>query len=230
MSNFLQCRDIRKTYREGSLDTEVLKGVSFDIEQGELVSIIGTSGSGKSTLLHILGALDDASSGNVHFLDQDLAALSSNKQAKLRNQHLGFVYQFHHLLADFSALENVAMPLLIGGVKPSQAKKEAAALLDKVGLSHRIDHRPSELSGGERQRVAIARALVNKPSLVLADEPTGNLDHATALSIYDLMRELNREYNTAFLVVTHDGELAAKMDRQLHMQDGLLVDVNEEVN
>ncbi len=230
MSNFLQCRDIRKTYREGSLDTEVLKGVSFDIEQGELVSIIGTSGSGKSTLLHILGALDDASSGSVHFLEQDLAALSSNKQAKLRNQHLGFVYQFHHLLADFSALENVAMPLLIGGVKPSQAKKEAAALLDKVGLSHRIDHRPSELSGGERQRVAIARALVNKPSLVLADEPTGNLDHATALSIYDLMRELNREYNTAFLVVTHDGELAAKMDRQLHMQDGLLVDVNEEVN
>ncbi|MCG9631812.1 lipoprotein-releasing ABC transporter ATP-binding protein LolD [Vibrio sp. Isolate30] len=230
MSNFLQCRDIRKTYREGSLDTEVLKGVSFDIEQGELVSIIGTSGSGKSTLLHILGALDDASSGSVHFLDQDLAALSSNKQAKLRNQHLGFVYQFHHLLADFSALENVAMPLLIGGIKPSQAKKEAAALLDKVGLSHRIDHRPSELSGGERQRVAIARALVNKPSLVLADEPTGNLDHATALSIYDLMRELNREYNTAFLVVTHDGELAAKMDRQLHMQDGLLVDVNEEVN
>ena len=230
MSNFLQCRDIRKTYREGSLDTEVLKGVSFDIEQGELVSIIGTSGSGKSTLLHILGALDDASSGSVHFLEQDLAALSSNKQAKLRNQHLGFVYQFHHLLADFSALENVAMPLLIGGVKPTQAKKEAAALLDKVGLSHRVDHRPSELSGGERQRVAIARALVNKPSLVLADEPTGNLDHATALSIYDLMRELNREYNTAFLVVTHDGELAAKMDRQLHMQDGLLVDVNEEVN
>ena len=230
MSNFLQCRDIRKTYREGSLDTEVLKGVSFDIEQGELVPIIGTSGSGKSTLLHILGALDDASSGSVHFLEQDLAALSSNKQAKLRNQHLGFVYQFHHLLADFSALENVAMPLLIGGVKPSQAKKEAAALLDKVGLSHRVDHRPSELSGGERQRVAIARALVNKPSLVLADEPTGNLDHATALSIYDLMRELNREYNTAFLVVTHDGELAAKMDRQLHMQDGLLVDVNEEVN
>ncbi|MDK9737188.1 lipoprotein-releasing ABC transporter ATP-binding protein LolD [Vibrio sp. D404a] len=230
MSNFLQCRDIRKTYREGSLDTEVLKGVSFDIEQGELVSIIGTSGSGKSTLLHILGALDDASSGSVHFLEKDLATLSSNKQAKLRNQHLGFVYQFHHLLADFSALENVAMPLLIGGVKPSQAKQEAASLLDKVGLSHRVDHRPSELSGGERQRVAIARALVNKPSLVLADEPTGNLDHATALSIYDLMRELNREYNTAFLVVTHDGELAAKMDRQLHMQDGLLVNVHEEVN
>ncbi|CAH7025354.1 lipoprotein release complex - ATP binding subunit [Vibrio chagasii] len=228
MSNFLQCNDIRKTYREGSLDTEVLKGVSFEIEKGELVSIIGTSGSGKSTLLHILGALDDASAGNVSFLGQDLAKLSSNKQAKLRNQHLGFVYQFHHLLSDFSALENVAMPLLIGGEKPAKAKQEAQLLLDKVGLSHRVDHRPSELSGGERQRVAIARALVNKPALVLADEPTGNLDHNTALSIYDLMRELNREYDTAFLVVTHDGELAGKMDRQLHMQDGLLVNVEKE--
>ncbi|MEG3221219.1 lipoprotein-releasing ABC transporter ATP-binding protein LolD [Vibrio gigantis] len=228
MSNFLQCNDIRKTYREGSLDTEVLKGVSFDIEKGELVSIIGTSGSGKSTLLHILGALDDASAGSVSFLGQDLAKLSSNKQAKVRNQHLGFVYQFHHLLSDFSALENVAMPLLIGGEKPAKAKQEAQLLLDKVGLSHRVDHRPSELSGGERQRVAIARALVNKPALVLADEPTGNLDHNTALSIYDLMRELNREYDTAFLVVTHDGELAGKMDRQLHMQDGLLVNVEKE--
>ncbi|KWU01116.1 MAG: lipoprotein-releasing ABC transporter ATP-binding protein LolD [Vibrio toranzoniae] len=228
MSNFLQCNDIRKTYREGLLDTEVLKGVSFEIEKGELVSIIGTSGSGKSTLLHILGALDDASAGSVSFLGQDLSSLSSNKQAKLRNQHLGFVYQFHHLLSDFSALENVAMPLLIGGEKPAKAKQEAQLLLDKVGLSHRVDHRPSELSGGERQRVAIARALVNKPALVLADEPTGNLDHNTALSIYDLMRELNREYDTAFLVVTHDGELAGKMDRQLHMQDGLLVNVEKE--
>ncbi|CAH6878142.1 lipoprotein release complex - ATP binding subunit [Vibrio chagasii] len=228
MSNFLQCNDIRKTYREGSLDTEVLKGVSFEVEKGELVSIIGTSGSGKSTLLHILGALDDASAGSVSFLGQDLAKLSSNKQAKLRNQHLGFVYQFHHLLSDFSALENVAMPLLIGGEKPAKAKQEAQLLLDKVGLSHRVDHRPSELSGGERQRVAIARALVNKPALVLADEPTGNLDHNTAVSIYDLMRELNREYDTAFLVVTHDGELAGKMDRQLHMQDGLLVNVEKE--
>ncbi|CAH7343856.1 lipoprotein release complex - ATP binding subunit [Vibrio chagasii] len=228
MSNFLQCNDIRKTYREGSLDTEVLKGVSFEVEKGELVSIIGTSGSGKSTLLHILGALDDASEGSVSFLGQDLAKLSSNKQAKLRNQHLGFVYQFHHLLSDFSALENVAMPLLIGGEKPAKAKQEAQLLLDKVGLSHRVDHRPSELSGGERQRVAIARALVNKPALVLADEPTGNLDHNTAVSIYDLMRELNREYDTAFLVVTHDGELAGKMDRQLHMQDGLLVNVEKE--
>lgn len=225
MSNLLQCHNVSKTYHEGDLETQVLKGVSFELDKGELASIIGTSGSGKSTLLHILGALDDATHGHVTFLGKKLADLSSNKQANLRNQHLGFVYQFHHLLADFSALENVAMPLLIGGVNAKDAKVAARELLDKVGLSHRIDHRPSELSGGERQRVAIARALVNKPDLVLADEPTGNLDHNTALSIYDLMRELNQEIGTAFLVVTHDGELAAKMDRQLHMQDGLLVNV-----
>ncbi|MBA5761726.1 lipoprotein-releasing ABC transporter ATP-binding protein LolD [Vibrio sp. 404] len=227
MSDLLQCRDVTKIYHEGALETQVLKGVSFELKRGELASIIGTSGSGKSTLLHVLGALDDASSGQVTFLGQDLSKLSSNKQAKLRNRHLGFIYQFHHLLADFTALENVAMPLLIGGMKVSEAKQKAQALLDKVGLSHRIEHRPSELSGGERQRVAIARALVNSPDLVLADEPTGNLDHKTALAIYDLMRELNRESGTAFLVVTHDGELAGKMDRQLHMQDGLLVDVEE---
>ncbi|MFN3014752.1 lipoprotein-releasing ABC transporter ATP-binding protein LolD [Vibrio coralliilyticus] len=227
MSNLLQCHNICKTYREGSLDTQVLKGVSFDLKKGELVSIIGSSGSGKSTLLHILGALDDTTQGEVTFLGQNLSQLNSNKQAKLRNQHLGFVYQFHHLLADFSALENVAMPLLIGGTKTAKAKEAAKALLDKVGLSHRMDHRPSELSGGERQRVAIARALVNSPDLVLADEPTGNLDHKTALAIYDLMRELNEQSGTAFLVVTHDGELASKMDRQLHMQDGLLLKVEE---
>ncbi len=199
--------------------------MSFELKRGELVSIIGSSGSGKSTLLHILGALDDASEGQVEFLGQSLHQLSSNKQAKIRNQHLGFVYQFHHLLADFSALENVAMPLLIGGMNVAKAKAKAQSLLERVGLGHRVAHRPSELSGGERQRVAIARALVNKPDLVLADEPTGNLDHKTALSIYDLMRELNRESGTAFLVVTHDGELAAKMDRQMHMKDGLLTDM-----
>lgn len=225
MSNpLIACRNIRKTYHDGAVDTEVLKGVSFDIEKGELVSIIGSSGSGKSTLLHVLGALDEASEGSVEFLGQSLLDMGGNQQAKLRNQHLGFVYQFHHLLSDFTAVENVAMPLLIGGVKVSQARQEASDLLERVGLGHRLKHRPSELSGGERQRVAIARALVNKPDLVLADEPTGNLDYATALSIYDLMRTLNREYGTAFLVVTHDNELAAKMDKQLHMQDGLLVD------
>lgn len=224
MSNpLIACRNIRKTYHDGAVDTEVLKGVSFDIDKGELVSIIGSSGSGKSTLLHVLGALDEASEGSVQFLGQSLLDMGGNQQAKLRNQHLGFVYQFHHLLSDFTAVENVAMPLLIGGVKVSQARQEASDLLERVGLGHRLKHRPSELSGGERQRVAIARALVNKPDLVLADEPTGNLDHATALSIYDLMRTLNREYGTAFLVVTHDNELAAKMDKQLHMQDGLLV-------
>lgn len=227
MNNLLQCHNVCKTYQEGELQTQVLKGVSFNIQAGELVSIIGTSGSGKSTLLHILGALDDASQGSVSFLGQDLSALSSNKQAKIRNQHLGFVYQFHHLLADFTALENVAMPLLIGGQKTSIAKQVAKALLEKVGLGHRLSHRPSELSGGERQRVAIARALVNQPDLVLADEPTGNLDHKTALSIYDLMRQMNQEFGTAFLVVTHDSELAEKMDRKMHMQDGLLIDVEE---
>ncbi|GEA59000.1 lipoprotein-releasing ABC transporter ATP-binding protein LolD [Vibrio comitans] len=230
MSNLLECQNLKKTYTEGSVDTQVLRGVSFTVGHGELVSIIGSSGSGKSTLLHILGALDDATVGDVQFNGQDLGALSSNQQARLRNQHLGFVYQFHHLLADFSAVENVAMPLLIGGEKPAKAKQAAKELLTRVGLDHRLEHRPSELSGGERQRVAIARALVNKPSLVLADEPTGNLDHTTALGIYDLMRELNQKSGTAFLVVTHDSELAAKMDRQMHMQDGLLVQVAEEVS
>ncbi|MDF9388030.1 lipoprotein-releasing ABC transporter ATP-binding protein LolD [Vibrio sp. 1151_11] len=225
MNNLLQCHNVCKTYQEGELRTQVLKGVSFGIQAGELVSIIGTSGSGKSTLLHILGALDETTEGSVSFLGQDLSSLSSNKQANIRNQHLGFVYQFHHLLADFTALENVAMPLLIGGQKASRAKQAAQALLEKVGLGHRLSHRPSELSGGERQRVAIARALVNQPDLVLADEPTGNLDHKTALAIYDLMRQMNQEFGTAFLVVTHDSELAAKMDRQMHMQDGLLINV-----
>jgi lipoprotein-releasing system ATP-binding protein len=225
MNNLLQCHNVCKTYQEGELRTQVLKGVSFGIQAGELVSIIGTSGSGKSTLLHILGALDEASEGSVSFLGRDLSSLSSNKQANIRNQHLGFVYQFHHLLADFTALENVAMPLLIGGQKATRAKQAAQALLEKVGLGHRLSHRPSELSGGERQRVAIARALVNQPDLVLADEPTGNLDHKTALAIYDLMRQMNQEFGTAFLVVTHDSELAAKMDRQMHMQDGLLINV-----
>ncbi len=228
MNKLLSCDSLSKTYRDGSVETPVLHEVSFAIAKQELVAIIGTSGSGKSTLLHLLGALDEPSQGSVEFMGQDLASLSANKQAKLRNQHLGFVYQFHHLLADFSALENVAMPLLIAGVAPKKAAEKAQQLLDKVGLNHRVKHKPSELSGGERQRVAIARALVNEPALVLADEPTGNLDHATAIAIYDLMRELNQSSGTAFLVVTHDNELAAKMDRQLRMQDGALLNAGAE--
>ncbi|PSW14244.1 lipoprotein-releasing ABC transporter ATP-binding protein LolD [Photobacterium rosenbergii] len=226
MSNaLLVCQGLRKVYREAQLETEVLKGVGFHLDAGELVGIVGASGSGKSTLLHLLGALDDPSEGDVFFKGKKLNAMSANKQAKLRNQEIGFVYQFHHLLADFSAVENVAMPLLIGGVTAGKARSQAHSILELVGLGHRLEHRPSELSGGERQRVAIARALVNKPSLVLADEPTGNLDHKTALEIYDLMRKLNKESGTAFLVVTHDNELAGKLDRCMHMQDGELQQV-----
>jgi lipoprotein-releasing system ATP-binding protein len=226
MSNsLLVCHGLRKIYREAQLETEVLKGVSFAIEPNELVAIVGSSGSGKSTLLHLLGALDEPSDGDVFFKGQKLNSMSANKQAKIRNQEIGFVYQFHHLLADFSAMENVAMPLLIGGMATDKSESKAKAILDLVGLSHRYEHRPSELSGGERQRVAFARALVNNPSIVLADEPTGNLDHKTALEIYDLMRKLNKESGTAFLVVTHDNELAAKLDRCMHMQDGNLVQV-----
>ncbi|WP_105903436.1 lipoprotein-releasing ABC transporter ATP-binding protein LolD [Vibrio gangliei] len=222
MNPLLSCQNISKTYQEGSLETEVLKGVSLSINKGDFLAIVGSSGSGKSTLLHILGALDDASAGDVTVLGQSLLSLSGNKQAKLRNQHIGFVYQFHHLLADFTALENVAMPLLIGKLSAADAKQKAQAILEKVGLGHRLEHRPSELSGGERQRVAIARALVNSPDLVLADEPTGNLDQKTALEIYDLMRQLNRDFGTAFLVVTHDAQLAQKMDKQYTMRDGVL--------
>ncbi|MGF1729847.1 lipoprotein-releasing ABC transporter ATP-binding protein LolD [Photobacterium kasasachensis] len=223
MSNsLLVCHGLRKVYREAQLETEVLKDVGFGINAGELVGIVGASGSGKSTLLHLLGALDQPTAGDVFFKGQKLNAMSANKQAKIRNQEIGFVYQFHHLLADFSAVENVAMPLLIGGVSSDKARSQAESMLEQVGLQHRLEHRPSELSGGERQRVAIARAIVNNPALVLADEPTGNLDHKTAIEIYELMRKLNKESGTAFLVVTHDNELAGKLDRCMHMQDGEL--------
>ncbi|KKD00680.1 lipoprotein-releasing ABC transporter ATP-binding protein LolD [Photobacterium halotolerans] len=220
--SLLVCQHLSKVYREAQLETQVLNDISLQIEAGELVAIVGSSGSGKSTLLHLLGALDAPTAGDVYFKGQKLNGMSANKQARVRNQDIGFVYQFHHLLSDFSAEENVAMPLMIGGVSAAAAKEQARQILEQVGLSHRTSHRPSELSGGERQRVAIARALVNKPALVLADEPTGNLDHKTALEIYDLMRTLNQESGTAFLVVTHDNELAGKLDRCLHMQDGQL--------
>lgn len=217
----LTCRDIKKTYQEGALETHVLKGVSFSIKPGELVAIVGASGSGKSTLLHILGALDTPTAGRVEFNGINIVDMKSVEQANLRNKQIGFIYQFHHLLADFTALENVAMPLLIAGMKPADAKMQALQTLKAVGIQHRAEHRPCELSGGERQRVAIARAVVNRPALVLADEPTGNLDNKTAIDIYDLIRQLNQEFNMAFLVVTHDGSLAMKMDRQLSMRDGL---------
>lgn len=224
-NSLLHCHHLRKVYQEAQLETKVLKEVEFSIEDSELVAIVGSSGSGKSTLLHILGALDEPTDGEVFFKGTRLDTLSANKQAKLRNKQIGFVYQFHHLLSDFTATENVAMPLLIGGVSVAEARQRAHDMLELVGLKHRLEHRPSELSGGERQRVAIARALVNKPAIVLADEPTGNLDHKTAVEIYDLMRKLNQESGTAFLVVTHDKELASKLDRCMHMKDGVLTQV-----
>ncbi|EER45968.1 Lipoprotein-releasing system ATP-binding protein lolD [Actinobacillus minor NM305] len=222
MTELLRCEQINKFYDEGSQKVQVLKDVNFTMNKGELVAIVGSSGSGKSTLLHTLGGLDQPSSGNVYINGQSLQKLSANQLAYLRNQNLGFVYQFHHLMADFSALENVMMPMLIGKQNKSEARDRAEKMLQAVGLSHRIAHRPSALSGGERQRVAIARALVNKPALVLADEPTGNLDQKTTESIFDLIKQLNQEQNTAFLLVTHDLALADKLSRRLIMRDGVL--------
>lgn len=221
-AQLLECIDLSKTYQEGKLITNVLHEVSFSMNEGELLAIVGSSGSGKSTLLHLLGGLDQPTKGKVIFQKNDLTGMSANKKAELRNKSLGFIYQFHHLLPDFSALENAAMPLLISGISAQQAQEQAKDMLNAVGLSHRISHRPSELSGGERQRVAIARALVNKPALVMADEPTGNLDQRNAESVFELLQELNRQYGTAFLVVTHDLKLAQRMNRQLEMRDGKL--------
>ncbi|EPL9568500.1 lipoprotein-releasing ABC transporter ATP-binding protein LolD [Providencia rettgeri] len=218
----LVCEHLSKTYQEGSLSTQVLKNVSFSMGQGEMMAIVGSSGSGKSTLLHLLGGLDTPSEGNVIFRGQHINQLSSDERAAIRNKDLGFIYQFHHLLPDFTALENVAMPLLIGATVKETAFTKAKEMLEAVGLGHRADHRPSELSGGERQRVAIARALVNEPALVLADEPTGNLDLRNADAIFELLGELNRTQRTAFLVVTHDMTLARRLSRQLEMRDGHL--------
>jgi lipoprotein-releasing system ATP-binding protein len=218
----LSAKNLYKTYKEGKMVTEVLKKVSFDIYPQSLLAIIGSSGSGKSTLLHLLGGLDKPTSGEIIFKSQQLNSLSEQEKARLRNQEIGFVYQFHHLLPDFTALENIAMPLLIGGTSPIEAQKRAMAMLESVNLVKRANHRPAELSGGERQRVAIGRALINNPALVMADEPTGNLDKSTADSIFDLLIKLNREHGTAFLVVTHDLALANKLDQQLIMSDGQL--------
>lgn len=221
-SHLLHCQHITKYYQEGAQQTQVLKDVSFSMQAGELVAIVGSSGSGKSTLLHVLGGLDQPTSGEVFIQNQSLQKINANQLAQLRNQYLGFVYQFHHLMADFSALENVMMPMLIGKQNKSEAQDRAEKMLTAVGLSHRISHRPSALSGGERQRVAIARSLVNHPALVLADEPTGNLDRKTTESIFELIKQLNQEQNIAFLLVTHDLALAEKLSRRLVMQDGVL--------
>ncbi len=218
----MQCQKISRSYADGQRELHVLQGIDVHINDGEMLAIVGSSGSGKSTLLHCMGGLDQPTSGDILFRGESIRQWSAKKLADWRNQELGFIYQFHHLLPEFNALENIAMPLLIAGINGREANIRAQELLERVGLADRAQHRPAELSGGERQRVAIARALANKPSLVLADEPTGNLDDVTADTVFELLRELNRELATAFVIVTHDRQLAEQLPRTLELHQGQL--------